>query len=121
VIPAKLNDQEAAFKLAICDDIGDASYDNQRVAAVLVDLLNYLEATATSLLPVSPLQSRYGLDSTPVTGEEYLHVLADKRNQGDVERTARQLLTDFRRACWVRSHWKCRPTKICSLLTLLLC
>jgi len=26
--------------LAICDDIYDASYDNQRVAAALVDLLN---------------------------------------------------------------------------------
>jgi len=97
VIPAKLNDQEAAFKLAICDDIGDASYDNQRVAAALVDLLNYLEATAEGLLPQYPLQSRYGLDSTPVTGEDYLHALAKGRHQGDVERTARQLLTDFRK------------------------
>ncbi len=96
VIPAKLDDQIAALKLAICDDIGDASYDNQRVAAALVDLLNYLEPTATAMFPY-PLQSRYGLDPTAVTGEEYLHALADRRNQGDIERTARQLLTDFRK------------------------
>jgi len=43
VIPAKLDNQTAALKLAICDDIGDASYDNQRVAAALVDLLNQLQ------------------------------------------------------------------------------
>lgn len=97
VIPARLDDQDAAYKLAICDDIGDASYDNQRVAAVLVDLLKHLNATAADLLPENPLQSRYGFDPTPVTGEDYLHALAEQRHQGDVERTARQLLTDFRK------------------------
>lgn len=96
VIPAKLNNQSAAMKLAICDDIGDASYDNQRVAATLVDLLKQLEATAPYLLP-NPLQTRYKLDSTSFTSEDYLHALAEHRNQGDVERTARQLLTDFRK------------------------
>lgn len=98
VIPAKLDDQSAALKLAICDDIGDASYDNQRVAATLVDLLTDLAATSASgLLPHDPLFSRYELDATTVTGEEYLHVLAQVRYQGDVERAARQLLTDFRK------------------------
>ncbi|MDJ0620565.1 MAG: ribosome biogenesis GTPase YlqF [Calothrix sp. MO_192.B10] len=97
VIPVKLSDQEAALKLAICDDIGQASYDNQLVAAGLVDILNYLQAVATDLLPKSPLESRYGLDSTNDTGEGYLHSLAAHRYQGDVERTARQLLTDYRK------------------------
>lgn len=96
VIPAKLNNQSAAMKLAICDDIGDASYDNQRVAATLVDLLKQLEATAPNLL-LNPLYSRYKLDPTPFTNEDYLHTLAQHRHQGDVERTARQLLTDFRK------------------------
>lgn len=97
VIPAKLDDQSAALKLAICDDIGDASYDNQRVAAILVDLLNNLVATASDVLPKNPLLSRYELDPTTVTGEEYLHSLALARYQGDIERAARQLLTDFRK------------------------
>lgn len=97
VIPAKLDDQLSALKLAICDDIGDASYDNQRVAAVLVDLLKHLHDTAANLLPENPLQSRYQLDPTPITGESYLHALAQQRYQGDVERTARQMLTDFRK------------------------
>ncbi|WP_193199282.1 ribosome biogenesis GTPase YlqF [Nostoc sp. MG11] len=97
VIPARMEDQEAALKLAICDDIGEASYDNQLVAAALVDLLNYLEAVATDLLPKKPLQSRYQLDSISDTGDVYLHALAEHRYKGDVERAARQLLTDFRK------------------------
>lgn len=96
VIPANLADQEAAVKLAICDDIGEASYDNQRVAAEFVELLQYLEAVASNLLPSSPLKSRYELDSTEMTGEDYLVALAKLKHQGDVERTARQLLNDFR-------------------------
>jgi ribosome biogenesis GTPase A len=98
VIPVKLDNQSAAMKLAICDDIGDASYDNQRVAATLVDLLKSLAANSTpDVLPENPLFCRYELDPIPVMGEEYLHALAELRYQGDVERTARQLLTDFRK------------------------
>ncbi len=89
IIPWKLDDQDSALKLAICDDIGEASYDNQRVAFVLVDLLKQLNTTV-------PLQSRYELNPADGTGEDYLQALADLRYTGDVERTARQLLNDFR-------------------------
>jgi len=98
VIPAQLNNQQKALKLAICDDIGEASYDNQRVAAALVELLKDLDHTAAEgLLPDSPLKTRYELDPTSLTGEDYLHALADYRHQGNLERTARQLLNDFRK------------------------
>jgi len=46
-------------------------------------LLKQLEASSADLLP-KPLH-RYGLDPTPVTGEDYLHALAQQRNQGDVD------------------------------------
>ena len=90
VLPSKLNDQQAALKLAICDDIGEAGYDNQRVAAALIDLLKQLHTA-------SVLQIRYELDVAELTGEDYLHQLAQHRYLNDVERTARQLLTDFRK------------------------
>jgi len=97
VIPAQLRNQDKALKLAICDDIGEASYDNQRVAVALVELLKDLDNSAEyGLLPESPLKTRYELDPTSFTGEDYLHALADYRHQGNVERTARQLLNDFR-------------------------
>lgn len=90
VLPSKLNDQEAALKLAICDDIGEAAYDNQRVAASLIDQLKLLQVG-------SVLHSRYQLDPASLTGESYLHELAGQRYQNDVERVARQLLNDFRK------------------------
>ncbi|OUL25130.1 ribosome biogenesis GTPase YlqF [Nostoc sp. RF31YmG] len=97
VIPLKLEDQEAALKLAICDDIGEASYDNQLVASELVNILNYLQDVATNLLPQKPLEARYELDSSPHTGEAYLQALAEHRYTGDVERAARHVLTDYRK------------------------
>ena len=90
VLPLKLHDQEAALKLAICDDIGEASYDNQRVAATLVDLLQQLQAGRS-------LESRYGLALGDMSGEAYLQTLAAQRYKADHERTACQLLNDFRK------------------------
>lgn len=97
VLPSKLENQDAALKLAICDDIGEAAYDNQRVAAAFVDLLQHLRSQSPSMIPGNPLLSRYGLDPDPVTGESYLRLLADQKHQGDAERAACQLLNDFRK------------------------
>ena len=96
VIPLRLNDQEAAMKLAICEDIGEASYDNQLVAAGFVDLLTYLDATSNGLVSVSILKSRYHIDVESMTGEEYIDRVAQARFKGDKERVARQILNDFR-------------------------
>ncbi len=89
VIPWRIENQENAIKLAICEDIGEASYDNQRVAAAMVDLLVDLGFGAA-------LESRYKLDPLSLTGEAYIYDLANKLYQGDKERVARQLLNDFR-------------------------
>jgi ribosome biogenesis GTPase A len=97
VIPSKLDDLDNAVKLAICDDIGEAAYDNQRVAAALVDLLVDLERDRAEAMPENPLMSRYDIDPTEISGESYVHLLGDRRYQGDVERAARQLLNDFRK------------------------
>jgi ribosome biogenesis GTPase A len=97
VLPAKLQDQLAAVKLAICDDIGDAAYDTQRIAASFVDLLRELTPAAPEPSYLDLLTQRYQLDPGELTGESYLVALAQHRFQQDIERTARQLLTDFRR------------------------
>jgi ribosome biogenesis GTPase A len=89
VIPGKLENQADAIKLAICDDIGEAAYDNQRIAAALVDLLVEFDCS-------SVLESRYQLDPIDFTGEAYVHNLGIKF-QEDKERAACQLLNDFRK------------------------
>ncbi|MEM1238661.1 MAG: ribosome biogenesis GTPase YlqF [Cyanobacteria bacterium P01_H01_bin.26] len=101
IIPLKLNDQAAALKLAICDDIGNAGYDTQRVAAAFVDLLTALDAQAGGGNYGSAIAARYGSPLVAVTGETYtgetyLSVLA-QRHSGDLERAAHQLLNDFRK------------------------
>jgi ribosome biogenesis GTPase A len=97
VLPSQLKDQEAALKLAICDDIGEASYDNQRVAAALIDLLRQVEQDSTDLALLEAVRSRYGVDPANLTGESYIRTLGEQRYQNDIERGARQLLNDFRK------------------------
>ncbi|PSB17384.1 ribosome biogenesis GTPase YlqF [filamentous cyanobacterium CCP2] len=97
VLPSRLDDQQAALLLAICDDIGEAAYDNQRVAAALVDRLNHIHTQAPDMLPEVPLQGRYDLAADNLTGESYIATLADQKHQGDKERSARQILNDFRK------------------------
>ncbi len=91
VLPSKLNNQEAAIKLAICDDIGDAAYDTQRVACAFIDLLK------TVTHDFRAFKTRYSLDPSDLTGESYLEMLAEQKYQSDSERTARQLLNDYRK------------------------
>ena len=90
VIPPLLHDQDAAMKLAICDDIGQAAYDNVLVAAEAVDLLIKLN---------DKLSSRYVIDPATVTsGIEYIHeVAALNKFQGDLDKVARLILYDFRK------------------------
>ncbi|MEL6471870.1 MAG: ribosome biogenesis GTPase YlqF [Cyanobacteria bacterium J06623_4] len=99
IIPAHLTDQTAALKLAICDDIGQAAYDTQRVAAAFVDLLRQLDSEEGTDMyrRLAILRDRYGIDPAESTGETYLVQLADQLYQGDKERAARKLLTEFRK------------------------
>ncbi|MDJ0581146.1 ribosome biogenesis GTPase YlqF [Crocosphaera sp.] len=90
IIPAKLENQENAVKLAICEDIGEAAYDNQQIGAALVDLL--VELNFENIL-----SSRYQLDPQNITGEEYIESLGYSRFKGDTERATMQLLNDFRK------------------------
>ena len=90
IIPLKLDNQENALKLAICEDIGDAAYDNEQVAIGMIDLL-------VNLGSESILVDRYHLDPLDMTGEEYVYELATLKYNDDRERVARQLLQDFRK------------------------
>jgi ribosome biogenesis GTPase A len=89
IIPGRLDDQAAAVKLAICDDIGEAGYDRQRISAALIELCQELGY-------VAGFEDRYGSIPTTLSGEEYLHQLANEKYRGDLERTSHLILNDFR-------------------------
>ncbi len=90
VIPTRIHKQEDALKLAICEDIGEAAYENQQVAVALIEFLQDLNLQHL-------LASRYQLEFNALSGDIYLQELAEHRHKGDVERTARQMLNDFRK------------------------
>lgn len=96
VIPSRLDDQEAALKLAICDDIGEAAYDTQRTAAAFLDLLKGLEPVQSHEVYQPILQDRYGVALGDHTGESFVAQVAAQKFQDDRERTAKRILNDFR-------------------------
>jgi len=66
VLPPRLDDQLAALRLALCDDIGQAAYDGEAVAMAFVRLLVALETVAAAGVPQGLLQGRYGIAVQPV-------------------------------------------------------
>ena len=84
IIPWRLDNQENAVKLAICEDIGEASYDNQRVAAMMVDLITQLPELAGETPAYERLRDRYHLNPREMTGESYLTQLGGDRHQGEI-------------------------------------
>lgn len=90
VLPANLTDQTAAAKLAMCDDIGQAAYDDYLIAAAFVDCL-------ITLHQQSALGDRYHLVLEDDNGEAYVYRLAAERFHGRLEQASRQILQDFRK------------------------
>ena len=97
IIPAKQVTQQAAYHLAMCDDIGQAAYDTRGVAAALLETLVLVHRKAPKYVLLHKLVSRWGVEPDCESGEIYLEKLARKRFTGDVERAATTLLSDFRR------------------------
>ncbi|KAL8522940.1 hypothetical protein ACS0TY_013044 [Phlomoides rotata] len=92
MIPMRINDQAAAFKLAICDDIGERSYDYSEVAAILVQILSRLPSVGNEAL-----QRRYKMDTDGRAGRIFVQKLALRLFNGDTHQAAFRILSDFRK------------------------
>ncbi|XWS46825.1 hypothetical protein CRYUN_Cryun14cG0101400 [Craigia yunnanensis] len=66
ILPMRISDQAAAIKLAICDDIGERSYDVADVAVILVQMLAKLPTVG-----MKALQNRYKVDVDGQCGKMY--------------------------------------------------
>ncbi|CAM9584744.1 unnamed protein product [Scytosiphon promiscuus] len=97
IIPARQDDQNQALKLAICNDIGQASYDTQVVAAKMIDQLVETAVQFPGYVSLDAVAKRYGLDPRRHSGEEYLHLVAQKMYFGEKNSAADKLLGDFRK------------------------
>ena len=101
VLPPRLDDQQAALRLALCDDIGQAAYDNEGAALAFAQLLQVLAGIPAAGAPVNLLETRYGihLKELPTGGpdvESWLAAAAERHTGNDTLRMATKLLDDFR-------------------------
>nr|KJB42095.1 hypothetical protein B456_007G137000 [Gossypium raimondii] len=92
ILPMRISDQAAAIKLAICDDIGERSYDVADVAAILVQMLAKLPTVG-----MKALQNRYKIDVDGQCGKMFIEKLALRLFNGDVHQAAFRVLSDFRK------------------------
>ncbi|CAM6099279.1 unnamed protein product [Calypogeia fissa] len=92
VLPMRIQDQAAATRLAICNDIGEASYAVAGVASVLVEMLKRIPALGPQVLT-----DRYKISAENLSGEEFLEALGQSMFQGDVNQAALRVLRDFRK------------------------
>jgi ribosome biogenesis GTPase A len=93
IIPASFNDQAAAQALAICNDIGEASYVDSLIASALLIRIKSLPRNSAVL---QKLAQRYKLHPLGVSAEEYvLHVAAEVFG-GNKENAGVRLLNDYR-------------------------
>ncbi len=102
VLPPRLDDQLAALRLALCDDIGQAAYDGEAVATAFVQLLAGLEPVAAAGVAAGLLERRYGVAVPPLgtvgpDATAWLEAAAARHTSGDTARMAQRLLDDFRR------------------------
>ena len=99
VLPPRFEDQNAALKLAICDDIGQAAYDTEQVAINFMKLLETLENIKEAGIRSMCLQNRYGTFINESIEDKSLWLLsaAERHTSGDTQRMSQRLLDDFRK------------------------
>ncbi|KAI0567615.1 50S ribosome-binding GTPase [Gracilaria domingensis] len=96
IIPAKFVSQDTALRLAICDDIGQAAYDTQLTASLMIDELRRVATSFPGYFEFDTLEKRFRLNPRDMSGEEFLYRTAKTLYNGNEERTAVRLLTEFR-------------------------
>ena len=99
VLPPRLDDQQAALRLALCDDIGQAAYDGESVALAFITMLETMAPQAGAGISAGLLLQRYGIapEQEQADPSAWLSAAAERHTSGQTERMAQRLLDDFRR------------------------
>ena len=100
VLPPRLDNQRAAILLALCDDIGQAAYDVERVAIIFLEILEKSEDLNTAGSSLHILKKRYGVDYSRIktNAHEWLLSAAELHTSSDTRRMSQRLLDDFRKS-----------------------
>lgn len=97
IIPARQFDQHGAVRLAICNDIGEASYDRHVVAAAMCDEINRIHRLNPSYVDMNRILERYKMPFNDMNGDEIVYEMAERVYRSNTISAADKLLADFRR------------------------
>ena len=98
IIPARNEDQEGATRLAICNDIGEASYDRVLVAQALCDRINVMHEKHVGYVEMQKICNRYKIPNfESYSGEEIIDRIAQTMYRGNTISAADKVLGDFRK------------------------
>ena len=92
VLPSSLEDQRAAQNLAICNDIGKASYLESTIASLFIERIRELPSSEAIM---RALEKRYKISAENISGEEFVHELSDKLFNGHIETAGARILRDY--------------------------
>lgn len=93
VIPASFDDQIAAQRLAMCNDIGEAAYVDSLIAAALIVRAKQLPSSRAI---AARMEKRYRMDPWGLSAEDYVAGLAGELFGGDKEKAGQRILGDYR-------------------------
>eukprot|EP00877_Chromochloris_zofingiensis_P010043 jgi/Chrzof1/5292/Cz15g21030.t1 len=93
VIPASFSDQIAAQRLAMCNDIGEASYVHSLIAAALIIRIKQLPGNRSI---VNKVRERYRLNPMTRSAEQFVADVAGALFAGDKEKAGVRILQDYR-------------------------
>tara|TARA_B100000161_G_scaffold226070_1_gene172213 strand:- start:76 stop:948 length:873 start_codon:yes stop_codon:yes gene_type:complete len=98
VIPPNLKDQKSAINLALCDDIGEASYEIESVAIEFIKIISSLKEDKDANISLKTISNRYGVDITKGFENpfDWINDAASKHTSGDRRRMSHKLLEDYR-------------------------
>lgn len=97
VLPPRLADQSAASRLAMANDIGEASYLASSVAAQLFEEMAGLERWRGKGGLKDIVERRFKLDDVDgMSGEDFVAAVAERAMSDDMERAGVRILNDFR-------------------------
>ena len=100
VLPPRMSDQDAANRLAMANDIGEASYKASEVAARLFEEMKMLPSWRREKGNIgNVLMKRYKMSAKEVeemNGDMFIEKIALSTCGGDFERAGAKVLNDFR-------------------------
>ena len=100
VLPPRLDNQEAALRLALCDDIGEASYDVEAVAIAFLLMLQKLEVKRDAGIFLGTFEQRYGFPFNDKVNDvdQWLMKVSERHTSGNKIRMAQRVVDDFRKS-----------------------